>query len=346
MAKVELKKRHRKTQNGLCDLTGVKLPEETRLFDTDRKTEKYRGGTYDDRSNVRVVEPVAHMRRHGTYRQRSEEIAAIKKECDARRKVMQTLNSDNNRLLAYERAVDELEETTVEWLNERIEVSKKKMADMDKRIARVIKKSGHPMIPIARKVKGLESGFVTIAHMLAYIDIEKSNSVSSMWQYVGMDRSANERYDPNPQQQARRASRGIEFYGSTEKIPTGWGGNKTLRTVLYTFAVAQVKMQADPSKPRYSPYRQVYDQAKFRKSISNATVESRNTQGKLVKVAWKDTKPCHRHGHALRMVIKHFLSDWWFAHRTVEGLETRPLYVEEKLQHTGIIDAYERGWKF
>lgn len=346
MSKVELKKRHRKNQNGECALSGVALADETRLFDTDRKTEKYRGGTYDDETNVRAVEPVAHMKRHGNYRERSEDIAAIKKECDARRKVMQTLNSDNNRLLAYERNVDELEESTVEWLNERIDVSKKKMADMDKRIARVIKKSSHPVIPIARKVKGLESGFVTIAHMLAYIDIRKTDSVSSMWQYVGLDRSSRERYTPNPQQQARREARGPEFYGSDDRVPTGWGGNKTLRTVLYTFAVAQVKMQPDPSKARYSPYREVYDRAKFRKSISNATVESRNTQGKLITCKWKDAKPCHRHGHALRMVIKHFLSDWWFAHRTVEGLDTRPIYVEEKLRHTGIIDARERGWQF
>jgi hypothetical protein len=114
------------------------------------------------------------------------------------------------------------------------------------------------------------------------------------------------------------------------------GGNKTLRTVLYTMAISQMQSGG--------PYRAVYDRAKMQKEASKAIVPSRNTQGKEVEVAWKDAKPCHRHGHALRMIMKHFLSDWWFAHRSLKGLSTRPLYVEEKLHHTGIIRAMERGW--
>ena len=42
--------------------------------------------------------------------------------------------------------------------------------------------------------------------------------------------------------------------------------------------------------------------------------------------------------------MKHFLADWWFVHRAWEGLDTRPLYVEEKLGHTGIVKPEERGW--
>jgi hypothetical protein len=61
---------------------------------------------------------------------------------------------------------------------------------------------------------------------------------------------------------------------------------------------------------------------------------------------WKDTKPCHRHGAAIRKLIKHLLADFWFVWRNLEGLPTRPLYVEEYLGHTGIIRPEERGWRY
>jgi hypothetical protein len=59
---------------------------------------------------------------------------------------------------------------------------------------------------------------------------------------------------------------------------------------------------------------------------------------------WKDTKPCHRHGAAIRKMIKHFLADLWFVWRETENLPTTPLYVESVLGHTGIIKPEERGW--
>ena len=74
--------------------------------------------------------------------------------------------------------------------------------------------------------------------------------------------------------------------------------------------------------------------------------KTRNNQGQLVEKAWKDTMACHRHGAALRAVMKHFLADYWFVGRELRGLDTRPLYVEEQLGHTGIVRPGERGWKF
>jgi len=99
-------------------------------------------------------------------------------------------------------------------------------------------------------------------------------------------------------------------------------------------------------KDRKSPYRLVYDRTKQRLAVSEKITTSCNTQGKPVECMWKDTKPCHRHGAALRAVMKHFLADYWFVGREILGLPTRPLYVQEQLGHTGIVQPRERGWSW
>jgi hypothetical protein len=93
-------------------------------------------------------------------------------------------------------------------------------------------------------------------------------------------------------------------------------------------------------------YRDIYDRTKQDLSVSEKTVESRNTQGKLITCMWKETKPSHRHGAAIRKMIKHFLADFWYVWRTVEGLDTPMLYPEAKLGHKGIVKPDERGWEF
>jgi hypothetical protein len=93
-------------------------------------------------------------------------------------------------------------------------------------------------------------------------------------------------------------------------------------------------------------YREVYDRTKLRLSVSEKVVKTRNTQGHLVESAWKDTKPSHRHGAALRAVMKHILADYWLVGRTLLNLSTVPLYAEAMLGHTHIIDPEARGWKF
>ncbi len=92
-------------------------------------------------------------------------------------------------------------------------------------------------------------------------------------------------------------------------------------------------------------YREVYDRVKSRLEISEKVTKSRNTQGQLIDCKWKDTKPCHRHGAALRAVMKHFLADYWMVGRTLTGLDTSPLYAEAVLGkgHRTIMPE-ERGW--
>ena len=171
-----------------------------------------------------------------------------------------------------------------------------------------------PIVKSAIQIKGL--GAITIAYLLVYIDITKARYASSLWSYVGLDKASYERYT---------------------KGESG-GGNKTLRTVLYTMADSMIKTRAI--------YRNIYDAEKTKLESSLKITKSRNTQGKLIECTWSETKPCHRHGAGIRKMIKHFLADFWLVWRTLEGLDTPCLYPEAKLGHTGIVKPEERGWVY
>lgn len=316
MPKTEMKTRITHTQNGLCEITGESLPLNPALYDTDRRLPKASGGTYVD-ENTRTVTPRSHMKRHNILREREEVFEDIKNRMDSRRHIMNLKNKINNQLLAMHRGVDSLDPETESFLNEHLEGIQARLAKKDNELAKVIKEYSN-IDPLTKSALGVKSiGPITVASCLTYIDLSKARHASNLWAYVGLDKPSHARY---------------------EKGVTG-GGNKTLRTVLYTMADSQVKGRG--------PYRDVYDQTKTRLSISEKLVQSRNTQGKLVEVAWKDAKPCHRNGAALRVIMKHFLADYWFVGRTLLGLPTDALYAEAMLgKNHRIIRPEERGWEF
>lgn len=311
MTKIELKTKLRKKQNGICAVSAKKLAKETRLFDTDRLEPKAKGGIYTD-ENTRVLDPIAHMQRHENYRIRTPELTQLKILIDGREQIRKFMNSLNNRLLAAERRTDEMDSMTETWINEQIKAVASQLGKQDRRIEKYIKGINMPIVKSAMQIKGL--GANTIAYLITYIDINKARYASSLWSYVGLDKPSYERYT---------------------KGESG-GGNKTLRTVLYTMADSMIKTKA--------VYRNVYDAEKTKLSASLKVTKSRNTQGKLIECMWSETKPCHRHGAAIRKMIKHFLADFWFVWRTLEGLDTPMLYPEAKLGHTGIVKPNERGW--
>jgi hypothetical protein len=313
MSKRQIKERIGKSQNGICALSETVLAEDFSLIDTDRINPKANGGTYLD-ENTRIVDPVEHMKRHGNYREREEEIHNLKVMMDGREQMRKLVNSFNNRILAMKRGTDDLDEKTLEWLEAKLKEAKSELSKIDRRIEKYMKI--YMTLPIVKKamaIKGL--GAVTIAYMLIYIDIEKARYASSLWSYTGLDKPSHKRY---------------------EKTVAG-GGNKTLRTALYAMAESMIKTR--------SVYRDVYDAEKEKLSASEKVTNSRNTQGKMIECMWKDTKPCHRHGAAIRKMIKHFLADFWFVWRSSEGLPTAALYVQEKMGHKGIIRPEERGWE-
>jgi hypothetical protein len=313
MSKVALKTKLRKEQNGFCSISAKELAKETKMFDTDRIEPKANGGIYID-ENTRVLDPVAHMKRHFIYRERTPELTQLKVLIDGREQIRKLMNSLNNRMLAAKRGTDQMDAITETWIKLQVKETTKQLGKQDRRIEKYLKSLELPIVKTALQIRGL--GAMTVAYLLVYVDITKAEYASSLWKYVGFDKPSYERYT---------------------KGESG-GGNKTLRTVLYTMADSMIKTRAI--------YRDVYDAEKQKLEASMKVTKSRNTQGKLIECLWMETKPCHRHGAAIRKMIKHFLADFWFVWRTLEGLPTPDLYVEAKMGHTGIVKPAERGWKY
>lgn len=316
MAKRRLKTQIAAEQDNACALTDEQLPSDTALFDTDRLVAKAEGGTYDP-DNTRVAMPYAHMERHGNLRIRPEHLDQLKMMIDDREQVMKLKLKVDNQVRAYMRRTDRLSPETVELLQAQSEALTPVLNVRSARIEGWIKahRLEDRVIDVPMNVPNL--GPITVAYLTAYVDLTIADTVSSLWKYCGLHAASHERY-----------TKGVKS-----------GGNKALRTVMWN--AANVMM-----KDRTSPYRSVYDNTKHRLESSEREVRTRNTAGDLVTATWQTAKPSHRHGAALRAVMKHLLADYWFVGRTLLGLPTRPLYVQEVLGHTHIVAPEERGWQF
>lgn len=302
-------------QNGLDALTNDPLETDPSLLDVDRIQPKAEGGTYNERDNVRVLTPVSHMARHGNLRERTTTLDELKSIFDDRVQMMKLLLKENNQLLAYKRRTDHAHPETAAFLEAHLEPIHKRLAEIDKSLIVALKAYPDVFTQTALKVKGL--GPISVVALTVYVDLNKAATPSALWKYVGLHTSSHERY--------------VKGEAS--------GGNKTLRTVLYNTACVMMKLGE-------GGYRDVYDRTKLRLSQSEKVVKTRNTEGKLIELPWRETKPSHRHGAALRAVIKHLLADYWLVGRTMAGLSTTPLYAEAMLGHAHIINPRERGWKY
>ena len=286
------------------------------LVDTHRIKPKAEGGTYID-GNVVLLDPVEHMKEHGNFRERQQDIETLKALMDDRRQVMKLKMKVQNQLLAYERNTDNINEITENWLKEQLKSVDAELKAREKIIAKQIKEMAkeNDLVNAALNVKG--TGPITVANLITYIDLEKARHASSLWAYVGFDKPSHERYT---------------------KGQSG-GGNKTLRCALYVWAGVQIKQGG--------AYREIYDRIKERLSVSDKIVQTRNTQGKMIETEWKNAKPSHRHGSAIRIMIKHFLADYWMVGRTILDLPTDPLYAEAILKgNHKTIQPEGRGWIF
>jgi hypothetical protein len=312
MAKEALKARVIEEKGNNCEISGEELPEDTSLFDTHRYIPKRKNGNYT-LENTGVVIPIHHMKEHGTYREREESIEKLKSLVDERNRLIKSKNAVENQIRAYKRGTDNpTEEILKHWENQSTE-SKKMVSKWERKINKDLENIKIPIVESMRSVKGI--GTITIAYCLVYLDPNKARHASAFWKYCGLHAASYNRYVKN------EAS----------------GGNKTLRCVLWNTAVAQMKVNG--------AYRYIYDRQKKKRENSDQITKSRNTQGHLIECAWKDTKPSHRHGDALRAVMKHFLADLWYVWRTIEGLPTTALYPEAHLGSTHrTILPEERGW--
>lgn len=309
-----LKEQVAESQGRKCKLSNKPLAKDSALYDAKRKTARRKGGKLE-MENVIAVTPVANMAAYGNLRVRDVDLETLKSMVDDRTQIMRFAIKLGNQILAYKRQTDHLNNDTVDWLETHLEATKKLLGQKDRDLGKFVSNMNNSVAKAAMSVHGI--GPVTVAHCLCYLDPAKADHASSFWKYAGLHCASSERY---------------------VKGEAG-GGNKKLRTILYTMADSQIKSRG--------PYRVVYDNVKNRLEHSEKICKTRNPQGRLVECAWKDASPGHRHGAAIRATMKHFLADWWWVSRTVAGLPTNPLYPEAILDggHKTIMPE-ERGWKY
>lgn len=289
--------------------------ENHQKVDLKRVVPKSKGGELKE-GNVKIVDPITNMKENGTYRVRTPELENLKCLIDDREQIRKMYQKFANQMLANERKTDMLHSDTTDFLQEMLEKVNAKLKEKDKQLKKEVTAlcKTNALIKAAMGVKGI--GPVTVAYCMVYIDFEKARHASCLWSYAGLHKPSYERYTKGQSS----------------------GGNKTLRTALFTMADSMMKTRG--------AYREVYDNYKFRLENSEKITKSRTTQGELIDCAWKDTKPGHRHSAALRIIMKHFLADFWRMGRTYYGLSVEALYPEAILggNHRTIMPE-ERGWK-
>jgi len=322
VAKEELKRTTKEKQLGVDAFTGQPLGEPTESFDTHRLKPKSKGGRYTP-DNTCVVDPITHMRHHGIFRERPELFERLKAQVDDRNQVLKLHTKIGNQLRAYRRRTDTLNPETAEFLSIQLD----QLTSLLSKRTHALKKTVNEIAqtnPLVQAALGVHSvGFVTIAYCLVYIDLAKAKHASSLWRYTGLHTPAHARYTPGE--------------------PSG--GNRSLRTALFTMANSQMKQ-----RNKGSAYGYLYDKTRSKLDNSEKLVKTfglHNGRHRLVEKPWKETVPNHRHMAALRVIMKHFLADYWYVGRTLLGLPTSPLYAEAVLDgpHRTIMPE-ERGWVY
>ena len=405
--KDSIKQQAHDQQSGICMLCNKPLPKDLMGSDIHRPKTRLENGTYAEDNRI-VIHDSCHMKHHGIYRLREDPLEALKSLLDDRKTATKLTVILGNQLKALcRRSVDYQNPYVEEYLtallkatkgpsDESIQGPEERIKNLDKEIVRQVKMMDDPLIEKLQEIMAV--GPITASMMRVYIDLNRSPNPSSLISYVGYDVPAHIRKsktDPRTKawhdaQMNRRQVRWNDkkqreiFYGKDcEKVPTGYGGNQTLRTQLYVLVTQGFLMQA--YKPINKRLREVYagslegmtkEEAtewlknnvtdhergvlakefghhyaaiffnyKHRLSISEKITETGTSgRSKRVQKAWKDVEKGHRHSAAIRETAKQFLYDYWHVGRAVMGLPGRKPYVEEKLGHTGIVLPVERGW--
>jgi len=288
-------------------------------LDVHRVIARMDGGEYHA-ANVKVMTPVDHMTEHDNLRIRSSSIQTLKAMIDDRRQIIMVKTKISNQLKANDRGTDHLSLETREFLTEMLALLKSRVGKLGRNIEKYLKTLELPIIDAALKIPSV--GALSVATLIAYYDINKATNASKMWAYAGYHKASHERHQKNE---------------------VASDGHKTVRAALYNLGSSFIR--GKNTAP--NAYVDIYYNEKEKLASSQKITKTRVTGGRgVVEKKWCDVSDGHRDGAAKRKMLKHFLADLWYVWRTLEGLSTRPLYVEEKLGHTGIIKPEERGWVY
>jgi hypothetical protein len=202
---------------------------------------------------------------------------------------------------------------------------------VDGRVANRVK--AHPAYPWFSRIKG--TGKENMPKVVGLIDINKANTISSLWKFSGFDVQDGEA-------PKRKAGHKLSY-------------NSQLRSMLWRLGQSLIRAQG-----------KFYDEyLKFKNEESKKykvmpTPKARFCPQCLKEVKAKATKYCpdcgaklsqkkepegvlfegHLHNRALRKMIKLFEADLWLVWREAEGLPVSQPYAQGILKHDHFIDPW------
>lgn len=196
-----------------------------------------------------------------------------------------------------------------------------------------------PIVQAMIQVKGV--GLMLAAKAVCMIDIRRADTVSALWRYSGYGMgqywadATGKIVAPIHGFQWKKNGKGekelIEVTPTPEPdwtliehrdIPVeGWvlSYNKRLKTTCFLIGSSFLRSG--------SPYRKVYDDARIYYEANRP-----------------DWIKGRQHNAAMRKMIKVWLSHLWEVWRKLEGLPTRELYVNDRLNHEHYFSPEEFGW--
>jgi len=221
---------------------------------------------------------------------------------------------------------------------------------VDKKVA--VRLKTHPAYPWFSRVKGV--GNENIAKVVALVDIEVDDTISSLWSFAGFapgsKRVRGQKLLYNAQLKVmcfrlgtsllraglRMQCGGCTFlFGST----TEEGEKREHCPKCGSPLLSQVAVSKYAQK--YMEFKSFYEERCRRDGIKIVpATQLPVVEGKKVETA-SIMSEGHIHAMALRKMIKLFLANLWLVWRTGLGLSTRPPYAEEYLQHSHIIAPEE-----
>ena len=154
-----------------------------------------------------------------------------------------------------------------------------------------------PIYPWLKNIRGM--GPLNSAYLIAYIDIEKTPSVSALWCYTGQTPDSKR----------------------TKGVKANW--NPVIKQRCFQIAGSFLKSK--------SPYKKIYDEdrRKSEKLMENDHNDDAKTHIALVTPSIPKSK-MHAHKRAMRKMVKSFLKDMWVEWNNIQKKETKHKVLKPK----------------
>jgi hypothetical protein len=205
----------------------------------------------------------------------------------------------------------ERKDADADWLLEQVIALEKQV---DSKVSELLKV--HPAYKWFSGVKGI--GKENIGKVVGLIDIEKANTISSLWKFAG--------YAVDTEGRAPRMTRGVKLEYNAKLRSNCWRVATSLlraKGKYYTYYLEQ--------KERYV---QRFTNEGYSIMPASQLPKTKQGEGKVISEG-------HIHNMALRKTIKMFLAHLWLVWREEEGLPITKPYSIDIIKHDTFIGPWE-----